>query len=235
MPFPIPLRIQFREEDDNYYSHNSGGEHFAKHIGDINDVQAVRLRRGLGELANLEDIQFSGGVRLVRPYLQGGGAGDVIGYGVISTSEGDKKVEDLWVADSYRHQGIAGYILGKLLTDVPFIFGSGWIDKQIFGKSLQFAGNNFVLPGMQICVHEMVYGKKVPQEMREKFFDDMPDDWSGIMVAKREGHAFIEVFQRGNVVGALSRTPKSTYQIEGDSSKRQYPNVASAAIDILNP
>ena len=61
MPLSLPDSIP-----RSYFSHRSGDEHTQKHLGDIDDINAIRASRGLTPLANLYDIMRTGGIRLIR-------------------------------------------------------------------------------------------------------------------------------------------------------------------------
>ncbi len=238
MGLPLRLRTSFPENLSNrYYSHNSGQEHFSKHVGDIDAVQQSRLERGLHEIDGLDRIMHRGGLRVIWLDDAENTRGGLVGYGAVSKSEDGKdlRLEDIWVDEAHRHQGIASYLLGKVITSTPLNFGPIWLEKQIIGKSISSGTKSFILPGVIYRVSNMAHGESVKPEYQQEFYDWLPGDWTGIIVSNREGHRPAEQYIDGSLVAGFVRHQDGKYTIDGSSDERKFDNIAIAAIEAINP
>lgn len=237
MGLPLALHTSFPESlSHRFSSHNSGQEHYGKHVGDINDVQASRLSRGLEPIENLVGIMKRGGMRVIRMVRDDGGEGEAVGYGVVSKSPDGKDltVEDVWVDEAHRHRGFAGFLLGKIITATLLDFRPAWLQKQVIGKSLSWGNSSFILPGVIYTVNDMAYGVKVKPKDQQKFYDWLPSDWTGIILSNRKGHKPAEQYIDGKVVASFTSHRDGKYTIDGATAKK-YDNIAIAAIVALNP
>lgn len=235
MSFPIPLHTSFPERlERNYFNHNSGGEHFGLRVSDIEEVQGKRQEQGLTPIDNLAEIMYKYGLRVIRR-MDGRLPGEMVGYASVSRSRDfkDLTLEGLWVDENHRHQGIGGYLLGRLLTGLPGNYDPIWLEREPIGKTLQWNDRRFLLPGVIVSVGHMIYGQKVEPELHQRFYDSLPEDWTGLLMSRRKGHAPAEQFLNGKIIASFTRSGLN-WTIDGDPSKRKYDNVAFAAIDALN-
>lgn len=152
----MPLRLT-RKLSDDLWCHSSGGEHALKHFSDPREV--INLANSFGRKIPLEhdelhDLMENDGLTVARPYLSDGGVGDAVGY-AIADKINPSKIEliDTFVVPEYRGKGIAGYLLGKLVTGYTFEPHGLQMYVQNIPPFANYKGQDFLLPGKFISIY----------------------------------------------------------------------------------
>lgn len=148
----MPFRLN-SEAPHGIWSHNSGGEHFMKHFGDVADVSRfaseadIVLDRNmiLGRMQN-------GGLVVARHILSDGGAGEIAGFAMANMEYEGKKptvfnLESVFVDPEHRSRGIAGYMVGKLLASRRYTSPSMDMSILRMPPIMTCNGAEYLLPG----------------------------------------------------------------------------------------
>lgn len=237
---PFALRNQLPEEiSGSYWSHNSGGEHAHKQSGEIPDINAYRIDRGDVPYKNSELLDFMrhSGVVAAHTKLTDGSVGPTVGYVVADrdTQQGITTVQDLFVDPQHRRQGLGGFLLGTLVTNMiaPRAPKPGGI-LTTYGKSLVLGSENYVLPDKKLELMKGITGADVVDDMKTRL---TLVGWSGILEVTDDGLYEASLYVEGSeaaqfveVAGDEADVPM--YRVVG--SDNLYTDVVYAAVAVLN-
>ncbi len=238
----LTLRTQLPEAiSSRYWQHNSAGEHVDKHIGEIQEINDIRVRRGEVPFGNEQMYGWMevAGVAAVHILLPEGGVGPTVGYVVSERNSraGVLDVKDFYVLEEHRRKGIGGFLLGKLIADMTphntRLYGG---TARQYGAVLNIGGVSYALPGMVRTVYEDVTGAEWVAGLRNLLAEKK---WNGILQVIGNGPEENILMVGGEPQATFERLEMNDedewpqYVISGGGSVR-YADPAFAAIAVLN-
>ena len=151
----MPLTLS-TELPEGFWTHNSGGEHVTKHYADIGEVRAVRAHRGEPDVGedDMLDLMREDGLVVVRPSLEGGGAGEIAGY-VLADRVNDRRIidiKDFFVKPEFRGRGVGGFILGRMFTLGNWDFPGSNVSIHHMPTAAKVGGIAIRLPGNHMTI-----------------------------------------------------------------------------------
>ncbi|HWB38836.1 MAG TPA: hypothetical protein VG604_01190 [Candidatus Saccharimonadales bacterium] len=212
-----------------YWNHNSGGEHAMKHIGDLDDANELLAANGQETVDRdeLYDYLDHSGLIVVRQ-IKNRDVLDAVGVAVADkySRPGVIDVKNILVSESHRNKGIAGFMLGKLITD-SIVNTRANVSTAFYGKSLEIADQSYILPGVHVMSSAINLGDNL-----QKFIDSAPLHWNGIRSIDDGDITTSEVIRDGSTVATLESNGFIDAKIKGQSAT--YDHIAFAAIAALN-
>lgn len=212
---------------EGYYSHNTGGEHAARVMGDEHQVNALRVKHGLEPHPDLSifDYAFTNEGYVMSHEITPDGNGakpELAGY-VLARRTSEKygyyyNLDDLLVDESLRGNGLGKFLLGKLATK-----GEWGVNMTVYHpNSLRVATDGLAEPTREWLLSRAFHESDgelrlalpgtimdyVPEKDLAGLIEKMPDDWTGCIGVSPEDEdsaGEMRVYQASEYIGSITR------------------------------
>lgn len=178
--------------DDDFWFHNSGGEHSGKHCQDPKEVLALAKAAQTGLTIpheELFDLMSNDGLCVAREYLHDGGVGSIVGYAIADRSNADNiLLHEVYVRPEYRRRGVGGYLLGKLVQSAGFTFPNSEMSIHHTPSTAEYAGITYSLAG----THVLIYSRGNKDEFTQRINEFRKS------IVDRERNILLEVSYEGD-------------------------------------
>jgi len=205
-----------------YYTHNTGGEHTTRVIGDEHYLNRLRLRNNLPS-TNAVPVEYARDHDgYVMIHSKDGQDSEMCGY-VLARQQATTPfnfgflVDEVLVDSPYRNRGIGKFLMGKLATKGMYAvdgYSINYPDSLVVPDKLMdtqtaewFLSRGFSDDGnsLKLLLPGCNY-MHIPCDQAEEFISRMPAEWNGVIEIfpiDEESSGETHVFREGTLIGRI--------------------------------
>lgn len=246
---------------NGFYSHNTGGEHCARVMGDEHHINNLRVLNGLTPIEELDIMNYAlhndGYVMLHRLLDDGLGAEPELSGYVLATKGNEGSgytfvIDDILVNEPLRRQSLGSFLIGKLATkgffpkasSVLYPEGINVPTEKVSNETVEwFLSRGFKQTDESLALRlpgNIIYSVK--QDDLRSLIQRMPNGWNGaIEEIPADGESStIHVYRDATHVGNVQQIPDEDQMLfrvshDGESSfEGSYTWEFFAIVSLLN-